>query len=190
MRRKLFDDPAVLPAIALHQPFAGGVRLCGFGFQGKRDETRDKRTSRRGWVVFCSTLTREDRPDVLEQLRRVGVPDSAIDEAVEPLGHALAVGRIVGVRPPAEASYERALYFDPNVPRYSWEIADIWPVSPFKVKCMPGFFPLDREVVISHVLAQTLRMLEGPRASAWVWSGGPEGTTHEVLTSLERDLRT
>jgi hypothetical protein len=186
--RKLFSDPKILPAIALHQPFAGAVRLCGFGYPAKRDETRENQTTRRGWVVICSTTTREDRPDVVEQLQRVGVPEQEIEQAIAPLGQALAIGKIVRIRPPAEASYERALYLDPDDPRYSWELDEIWPLSPFPVRCMPGFFPLDREQVIAHVFAQALRMLKPPWRE-WSSAGRPTSSRMEILAVLEKDLR-
>ena len=140
----LFDDPAVLPARTLLQPFAGLVEL------GLKDiETVATRTSYRGPLVICAG----HRVDVeaLRKIRRALVPrrvsPEAFDEATARAGVAVAVATIATCRRLERHDRSRAFWWSASEPRWAWLLEDLCRLRPFKVRGMPGFFPLSRSSV-------------------------------------------
>lgn len=51
----VFDNQATYPAISLHQPFAGLIRLAAQSFDGKTIETRKTRINYRGPLVISAS---------------------------------------------------------------------------------------------------------------------------------------
>lgn len=142
----VFNDPNVYPAIALHQPYAGLVRL---GI--KELETRMMRCTHRGPVLICATSTYITVTSIRQ--RAVHVPSRVTTEqynaAVYLTGCMVALAEIVDCRLLTKADEPRACFWsdDDAGRRYAWELKDIRPVFPRKVRCMPGWFPVERSLV-------------------------------------------
>lgn len=143
---KLFDDPGAYPAIALHQPYAGLVRL---GI--KELETRMMRCSYRGTVLICATTTYVTVTSIQQRTKHVParVTTEQYNAAVYLTGCMVALAELVDCRLLTKADEQRACFWSDNDAgrRYAWELKDIRPVIPHKVRCMPGWFPVQRSLV-------------------------------------------
>jgi hypothetical protein len=152
----VFTDPACYPAISLHQPYAGAIRLSGLGYPAKRIETRKTRINYRGPVVICATAKRPPgwgllAGDIANKLgaslaERKMMASEFINSAC-----AVAIANVVGCRPLVEADFQRSLWWDADEvarnPRWAWELEDITPLRPFPTKGAQGFFKLPRQQV-------------------------------------------
>jgi hypothetical protein len=142
MSLSLFDRPDILPGLAVDQPYAGLVRLLI-----KDLETRMFRVHKRGAFVVCAT--NKVRHAELRALRAKLVPSRVsaddFDAATALLGCVVAQANIVGCRLLVKADEPRSCFWsDADAGRrYAWELADIRPLVPRSVRCMPGFFPVD-----------------------------------------------
>ncbi len=152
----VFTDPACYPAISLHQPYAGAIRLSGLGYPAKRIETRKTRIHYRGPLVICATAESPgDWRSHAGDLTYIFGEDLAEREKIagEFLRHACAVAivNVVGCRPLVEADFPRSLWWDAaemkRQPRWAWELEDITPLRPFPTKGSQGFFKVDRKQV-------------------------------------------
>ena len=141
----LFDNPDVLPGIAVHQPHAGLVRL------GLKDiETRMFQCHQRGQVVICATRTyRADLAHVLREKIKPARWLPLFDEATVILGRVVAIANLVDCRLLTKADEPRAFFWsdDDAGKRYAWILQDIRRTVPRPVRCMPGWFPVPRALV-------------------------------------------
>lgn len=142
----LFNNPAFLPGIALHQPYAGLVRL-----KIKELETRMSRCHHRGPVVICATLTFLTAVSIEQRAQLVPerVSTEAYNAAVYLTGCVVALANIVDCRLLTKEDEPRSRFWrDADAgKRYAWELQDIQPLVPRKIRCMPGWFPVPRALV-------------------------------------------
>lgn len=138
----LFEDPLVIPARTLWQPYAGAVLLAALGYPGKEIETRTFTTTHRGEFVIAAGL--EMDPIVFVRVRAEliarGIPADVVDHALGLVGVALVVARIADCRPLTEADLRKSFVWKAGEKRHAWMLADMCPLAPFKVTGMPGFF--------------------------------------------------
>lgn len=144
---ELFGREDILPGCAVDQPYAGLIML------GLKDlETRLRRVHKRGPIVVCAT--RKIRMEDLRRLRSILVPArvsaEAFDAAVGLVGCVVATGSIVGCRVLTQEDWPRALFWDGKDPRtrWAWELANVRPTVPAPIRCMPGFFPVPRALIV------------------------------------------
>jgi hypothetical protein len=137
----LFDNPDVLPGIALHQPYAGLVRL------GIKDiETRMHQCHYRGRVVICAT--RVFSPNLEAEHRAKLVPSrvSSMDftVAMSWLGCVMAIAELVDCRLLAKSDEPRSCFWsdDDAGKRYAWILKDIQRTATRPIRCMQGWFPV------------------------------------------------
>ena len=109
-----------IKALSLHQPWANRIRSGE-----KTIETRMWRTSYRGEILICSTKT----------------------PPIKPAGYALALCRLVDVRPMTPADVEAACC-PWEKGRYAWVLEDVRAIHPFPMKGEQRLFDiiLDDEV--------------------------------------------
>lgn len=143
----LFERPDVLPGLGLDQPYAGLVRL---GL--KNLETRMFTTHQRGTFIVCATM-KTQRP-IMESIRKMvleegGCTEAEFDEATSFLGRQMAQVKLVGCRNLELADLPRSFFWSNAEAgkRKAWELEDIRPTVPNRVRCMPGFFPIPRDQV-------------------------------------------
>lgn len=168
--RSIFDDMDVVPAIGLDPRFAGLIRLAGKGYRGKRIESRTWEITHRGPLVVCATMGRAtaDDPDLgaaFAAARAELVPDQidedTFDDETSHLGVAVALVTVASVRHLAANDWPRAWFPAPGQPciangrrLLAWELTNIWPLRPFKVRCGPGLFSVPaKDVTSAAVLA-------------------------------------
>ncbi len=149
MARDLFADPDVLPGRAIDQPYAGLIRL---GL--KTLETRLFRVHKRGPFVVCATRREKTDFAALRRIRAQLVPQriaaEVFDAAVELHGCSLALATITGCRLLTKADEPISFFWrdDDAGKRWAWEMSGIHSLRPHPVSCMPGFFPVDRRIVV------------------------------------------
>ena len=146
MAIELFNQADILPGIALDQPFAGLVRL------GLKDlETRMFRVHKRGMVVICATMKTRTNEQIEQRVRHVPSRVSSMDFTVATAwnGCVVALANLVDCRLLTKADESRACFWsDADAgKRYAWELQDIRPLVPHPIRCMPGFFAVNRSLV-------------------------------------------
>lgn len=142
----LFNRTEIYPGIALHQPYAGLVRL-----NIKRLETRMNRCNHRGTVVICATNTFLTEVSIEQRAQLVPerVSRDEYNAAVYLTGCVVAIATLIDCRLLTKNDEPIARFWsdDDAGKRYAWELLDIRQVIPRKVRCMPGWFPVERSLV-------------------------------------------
>jgi hypothetical protein len=142
----LFNSADFLPGISLHQPYAGLVRL-----RIKELETRMYQCHKRGPVVICATSTFLTTVSIEQRAQLVPdrVSTDAYNAAVYLTGCVIALANLVDCRLLTKADEPRSRFWsDADAgKRYAWELQDIQPLVPRKIRCMPGWFPVPRALV-------------------------------------------
>ncbi len=148
----VFDDPTTYPAIVLHQPYAGLVRLAGLGFDGKTIETRKTRIAYRGLLVFSAS----QNPDWLAMGRigvrvaPVGPSRDAFEHAVRHRGMVLAIADVVDCRQLMPDDEPRSWFYEPG--RFAWILENIRPIKPFIAKgAHQGFYAISRTEIDARI---------------------------------------
>lgn len=143
----LFERADIIPGLGLDQPYAGLARL-----KLKDLETRMFTTHQRGEFVVCATM-KTQRP-VLEAIRKMVLDEGRctaeeFDEATSLLGCHMAQVELVGCRNLEPADLPRSFFWSNAEAgrRKAWELENIRPTVPNRVRCMPGFFSIPREQV-------------------------------------------
>lgn len=178
----VFTDPACYPAISLHQPYAGAIRLSGLGYPAKRIETRKTRIHYRGPLVICATA--KSPLGWQQTTNKIYTALGCLDGTGAPFmlkACAVAIVNVVGCRPLVEEDYARSLWWDADEmkkqPRWAWILEDIVPLRPFPTKGSQGFFKVERKQVDLHArlgLADLFRqggadMIEAGLAGSFAW---------------------
>ena len=142
MRHSVFADPECYPAVSLHQPYAGLVRL-----ELKPIETRKTRIHYRGPLVICATQSIDG--DAYLRLFRELVPGrvsgDAFQAACEIRGALCALVEVVGCRELTPEDEPRSLFYAEG--RFAWELERIRPLKPLPVRGSQGFFRVPRALV-------------------------------------------
>ena len=117
---KLFDDPEIIPARALWQPYAGLVAL---GL--KAIETCKTETNLRGDLVVCAGWTLD--LSALVRVRSLLVPHvvplDVFEAATSVHGVAMAVVNVTGCRRLVESDRRRSFWWNPREKRRSSTIS-------------------------------------------------------------------
>lgn len=145
----LFDDYRSIPVLGLDPRFAGLVRLAGLGYRGKTLETRGISTTYRGPLVIAATTGAKTKghPELGAAFLRAHdelVPDVVAADIFEAettrTSCAVALVTLTGVRVLDADDWPRAFMFTrSSPPRYVWELANLWPLDPYPVRCAQLF---------------------------------------------------
>lgn len=144
----IFDDPTIVPAKALDQPFAGATWLAAMGYPGKDIETRTHRFTHIGkQIVICASVKRQgdEIERVVRELLARRIPLTLIEKALSFSGMALVLATVSECRTLYRTDAPRALFYADN--RWAWILSDLKPLRPFPVRGIPGFSKVPRERV-------------------------------------------
>jgi len=125
--------------ISLWQPYAWAVS-AGHKTIETREHWRDD--GYRGWVVICASRHTVQAQDVafLRTVWGLDVPEAALT-----LGVAVAVARLVAVRPLLPSDRPAALCFGRGLTALVFEA--VQPIAPVEVRGAPGLFPLSDPII-------------------------------------------
>jgi len=133
-----------MKAITIRPPFST------FILEGKKTiETRKYRTRHRGDILICVSQTIHEGDcivdgevkDCLDVIRDMWLAETPLH-----LGHAIAVANLVECRSMTRRDEAAAMcQFFPG--RIAWVLDNIRPITPFKVRGMPGIFEVEEELI-------------------------------------------